>query len=463
MRSISLVAATLLATAFARGALAGDAGEAAGIAGSWTGTASYRGAELRIAVHFARAGTGWTATLDAPEVLILDRPLAGVTVAGARVRFVAEDPDAPLRFEGKLTGDTISGTLTVPQAANVPMQWRVVRTRPAPRPYRRQPLPIPVRGATLAATLYLPTTADTEPVPGIILLGGSSSNLRSDYAFYADLYARNGFAVVTYDKRGNGASTGDYRTASFDQLVGDAQSVFHTFAALPQVDADRIGIWGISQGAAIAPLVSRDIAFLIGVSSPGVPLAETAAYQDSLRVAWRWGNDFDAGKAAQAHRRIAAILADSGDTARIAVRLDSVLAPLADLPWRQFTALPRESPRGPQLTAWYWAGRLVDPASAWARAVAPTLLVFGEADELVPARASMQRLAAALRDAGRDPADLRVFPRANHVLRTVASPLVPPPAAWDWPRVAPGYLDTLVQWTLAHARPRPASPRSGAY
>jgi dienelactone hydrolase len=257
------------------------------------------------------------------------------------------------------------------------------------------------------------------------------------------------YRPLSFDKRGNGASTGDYRRATYDDLVADARATFDTLASQAEVDPRRVGLWGISQGAFIAPLVAeRRAAFVIAVSSPGMPIAEAAAYQDSLRVAWAGRSHFDAARAAAAHRELAVALR----TPNPADAVSALLRRIASEPWRPITALPRTPPPADELRGWYWYGRTLDPVIWWRTLRAPVLLVYGAADELVPAQQSAERLAGALRAGGNKDVTVRVYPRANHVVRLVTSPLAPAGNAWQWPRQAPGYASEVMSWALAGAR-----------
>src|SRR5262249_43483078 len=70
-------------------------------------------------------------------------------------------------------------------------------------------------------------------------------------------------------KRGCGASTGDWTTASQFDLAEDALAAVRLLKERPEIDSRRIGLWGMSQGASIIPLAavrSSDVAFLIAVS-----------------------------------------------------------------------------------------------------------------------------------------------------------------------------------------------------
>ena len=79
----------------------------------------------------------------------------------------------------------------------------------------------------------------------------------------------------------------------------------------------------------------------------------------------------------------------------------------------------------------------------------PVLAIYGAADELVPANVSSKRVGRALRKSGVRDVTVRVFPAANHMLRTL--PFVAG-GKWDWPRAAPGYLELLTEWVLEHSQ-----------
>ena len=84
----------------------------------------------------------------------------------------------------------------------------------------------------------------------------------------------------------------------------------------------------------------------------------------------------------------------------------------------------------------------------------PVLAVYWAADELIPARASAGSVERALRQARNRNLTVQVYPAANHVIRTL--PLVSG-GSWDWPRVAPGYLELVTRWMLEQAKARPRS------
>ena len=426
------------------------------IAGWWRGHAVFRDASLELAVHFIQEDTKLEGTLSSPDMMLLEEPLDGVQRQGRNLHFATRD-ERPLRFDGALDGDSIRGSALVPAvpgvvrpdpAASPTLRFALSRAAPpgAP-PYSTRDVSFPSGHARLVGTLYLPVPV-SGPRAGIVLLQGSSSNLRHEYRFFADLFARAGLAVLAFDKRGKGESSGDYGAATYDDLARDAAAAVECLRSQREVDSLRVGVWGLSQGAFIAPLVAArvpSLRFIVAVSAPGMPVGECAAFQDSVRLTSAGFDVADVLRAVSLDRRMLEWLRAKGDERE----LGALLAEADGTPWQRASSVPARLPSGPVLEGWYWRGRTLDPAPWWRAVRVPVLAIYGAADELVPANVSSKRVGRALRKSGVRDVTVRVFPAANHMLRTL--PLVAG-GKWDWPRAAPGYLELLTEWVLEHSQ-----------
>ncbi|ALO45942.1 alpha/beta hydrolase [Pseudohongiella spirulinae] len=136
-------------------------------------------------------------------------------------------------------------------------------------------------GTRLTATVYSPTSASAaDRLPTILMAhgwGGVAAQLRRD----AISFAQHGYLVVTFDYRGWGESDG--RIIATEKLPGEHEGSFtvqvreireivdpvdmladwenamHWLQAEPQVDTDRIGVWGSSQsGGYVVEMAARD-------------------------------------------------------------------------------------------------------------------------------------------------------------------------------------------------------------
>ena len=132
----------------------------------------------------------------------------------------------------------------------------------------------------LAGTLITPTTQG--PHPAVILVHASGAEDREYLLPFARFLIRHGMAVLGYDKRGVGASTGDWNKASFDDLAGDVVAAFEYLKSRSDIRRAEIGMLGWSQAGWVMPLAAtraKDLAFLISISGAGVSGAETTIDQ----------------------------------------------------------------------------------------------------------------------------------------------------------------------------------------
>jgi dienelactone hydrolase len=135
----------------------------------------------------------------------------------------------------------------------------------------------------LAARLILPKGKG--PFPAIVIVPGSVPAHRDTYDLWALFFASRGFAVLSYDKRGVGVSTGRYVRAPTDEnlrnLASDALSGVAWLRRQPRIDPGRIGLSGGSQAGwviALAASRSHDVRFAAMQSGPAMSVGRQLAY-----------------------------------------------------------------------------------------------------------------------------------------------------------------------------------------
>lgn len=84
----------------------------------------------------------------------------------------------------------------------------------------------------------------------VILLHGYGSS-RMNVLFQAEALSRHGFGVLAYDQRASGESEGRWRTWGAQDVL-DLETMLAYLQARPEVDPERIGVFGHSTGAEIA-------------------------------------------------------------------------------------------------------------------------------------------------------------------------------------------------------------------
>ena len=105
---------------------------------------------------------------------------------------------------------------------------------------------------TLAGTLVLPE--GSQPHAAVVLVHGSGPQKRD--LFTARWFAAAGIAALAYDKRGVGESDGDFRKVPFMKLCDDGLGAIKYLKSRKEIDAKRIGVWGLSQGGWLGPLAA---------------------------------------------------------------------------------------------------------------------------------------------------------------------------------------------------------------
>ena len=148
-------------------------------------------------------------------------------------------------------------------------------------------------GVSLAGRLLLPPGSG--PRAAVVLVPGSVAATRDTYDLWAYYFASEGLAVLSYDKRGVGESSGRYVEAPTEDNLraqaGDALAAVEWLRTRPEIDPGRIGLSGGSQAGFAIPLAaseSADVAFAAIQSGPVTSVYRQQAYgsltEDGARV-----------------------------------------------------------------------------------------------------------------------------------------------------------------------------------
>ena len=149
-----------------------------------------------------------------------------------------------------------------------------------PYPYHSENVKFPNTnaGITLSGTFTYPSKGGAFPV--VILISGSGPQDRNEEVFghkpflvLADYLTRQGIAVLRYDDRGVGKSTGNFMASTSLDFATDAESAVAYLKTRKEINPQKIGVVGHSEGglvAAIAASRTTDVSFIISLAGPGV-------------------------------------------------------------------------------------------------------------------------------------------------------------------------------------------------
>jgi pimeloyl-ACP methyl ester carboxylesterase len=128
--------------------------------------------------------------------------------------------------------------------------------------------------------LRLPKVGTKHPL--VIMVHGDGPAYRRYFAELKECMLRAGYATLMWDKPGYGKSKGEFSEAHLRQeraqILVDA---IHQMKKRPEIDADHIGVWGISQAGYVIPKAlqqTEDISFMIMVGCPGENGINQTAY-----------------------------------------------------------------------------------------------------------------------------------------------------------------------------------------
>jgi len=297
---------------------------------------------------------------------------------------------------------------------------------------------------TLRGSLLVPTAAGRHPA--VVIFHGSGPEARN--MTMARWFASRGVAALTYDKRGVGESTGDFGQVAFMDLCGDGLAGIGLLKTRADIRSNQIGVWGLSQGGWLGPLAaarSRDVAFVIAVSGPGVTPGEQMIFLYGRQLHANGFADAQVEEASALRRRVWNFLATGEGYEPTRAALDSARSK----PWYTslqeqddgLFALPastilRYPPQRSRL--WFNAEMNYDPTIALRKLTVPALFLFGAKDDMVPVERSVEIIRATLTHCGHADFTIHVFPDADHSMHVTL-----PDGTMQ---LAPGYLDAMRDW-----------------
>jgi dienelactone hydrolase len=402
------------------------------LAGSWEGTVG-ASRTTRIRFTFSTDSTRTHGTFDALASGVLAWPVRVSTDTGGTLRLTL--PNGWF-FRATVAVAEVSGTL-VANEKSAPFVMRQAAS--VPHPYSEEPVVFRNGEITLSGTLFIPPPGK-EPLPAVVFAHGSGAMDRTADNFLGDYLARRGIIVLLYDKRGVGKSTGEWRGASLEELAADAFAGARLLRGRPDVDSNRVGVAGRSQGGQLAVISAQryvQVAFAINVSGSLVPPWQQMNYETAANMSRDRLSTADS-VAAQA------VLNEKWAVARTGKGWDSLAAHVRRLraskpTWLPYVQLPdklsdiRDS----------WHGQMgFDYGPVLAQLTKPVLALLGGRDTSTPTDETVAVLRAGLRESRNEHGTIHVYAEADHALliwRDHAAEL-------ELPSYPSGYPEIVARW-----------------
>ena len=314
---------------------------------------------------------------------------------------------------------------------------------------RREEVTFKDGDVVLSGTLVLPHGKG--PHPALIRIQGAGPQTRRNA--FDGWFAYHGVAYLSFDKRGTGMSTGDWREAGISELADDIPAAVRFLRQRNDIDPDQIGIEGDSEGGWIAPVVAtRDprIKFIVIWAGPAMDYVPELMNEVEERVKAMGLSGDELKKALEFKRQALMMLADGAALSDEAwAKFQAFVGPYRNEKWFSYVREPEQ--RGSAQKRLYLMAQ-TKSSEFWRQVKIPVLALYGGKDLNVPAAKNVAALTQALTAAGNQDFTIKLFPDANHDGLETSDPMPDGEQARYLTRLVPGLVNTQITWVLAHLR-----------
>jgi hypothetical protein len=473
--ALFLISVLLAAILMSSHVLAEDNDGAADYAGTWQGSIDVgHGMSLPLVFHLKQADSKYAGTFDSPMQGSSGTQFDSVVVDSSG-KVAAHFAKTSIIYSGTLAADkeSIVGTFT---QGGVPFALTLQRVdtyhgpnRPQepkpPFPYKSEDIKFENGSVTINGTLTVPEGSG--PFPAVVLVHGSGPHDRDETIFLhkpflvlADCLTRHGIAVLRYDKRGCGKSTGDYNAATIRDFASDAAKAVAFLQTRPDISAKKIGLIGHSEGGVVAPMVAVEnpqvdfIVMMAGSVFPGdiILLGQVKALAESQKAA-KETIDKDLEVSRQTYAIIKKEKDDDKAIAEIKalhVRLDA-----SESAWtgseKEAFAKKQDAQLRFMVGPWYRFFLSYDPRPTLEKVRCPVLALNGDKDTQVIAKDNLDAIKTCLAKGGNINLTIVELPGLNHLFQTCQSGYVGEYASIE-ETMSPKVLQTIVEWIDARVK-----------
>jgi pimeloyl-ACP methyl ester carboxylesterase len=417
------------------------------ITGDWYAILKVSGQQLELVFHISETKDGYSATMDSPKQNAYGIPLA--TSLEDNVLFLKAPNVGGMQYEGTRENSRITGTF---KQGGLELPLKLFREKhlaesdassaqkpqdpKKPYPYVEEEVSFENTkdSVTLAGTLTFPEKEGK--FPAVILISGSGAQNRNSeilghkpFLVISDYLTRHGIAVLRYDDRGVGKSTGNFRTSNSDDFANDARAAVEFLKNRKEIDSEDIGIIGHSDGGMVAPMVAakdKEIGFLVLLAAPGLRGDKLLLIQQELVIRAKGGSDEEIQQIRKLNEGAYEILNSSSkdnvekELSRYYlqhIKADSGASKLSESEQEAFI----NSQLKTYLDPWMYYFLTYDPSGALKRVDVPVLALNGQNDLQVSPMENLSAIEESLKEGGNDEVTIKEYPGLNHLFQESAT------------------------------------------
>ncbi|QLC67873.1 alpha/beta hydrolase [Flavobacterium sp. LPB0248] len=431
------------------------------ISGHWNGVLKLPNNELRVVFNLTKTQNGYTSTTDSPDQNAKGIPVKSTTFENSVLKL--DIPAVGGSYEGKLNADNVFVGKITQNGHTLDLNLskgniEIVRPQEPkqPFPYYTEDVKFENKKdqVTLAGTLSLPKKEGNFPV--VILISGSGAQNRDEEALQhkpflvlADYLTRKGIAVLRFDDRGFGESTGDFKSATTTDFVKDVQAGVDYLKTRKEINKNKIGLIGHSEGGVIAPIVagnSKDISFIVLMAGAGIRGDKLLLLQKELIEKRKGISEAMIQQNKEILKGAYDIIVES------TVNDDNLKASVTAYFKSKLLSDDQAKTVTDQITGpWIYNFLKLDPAAYLEKVKCPVLAINGSKDLQVPAEANLQNINKALTKAENKKVTIKELPNLNHLFQECKTGL-PEEYASIEQTISPTALEQISSWVVLQTK-----------
>lgn len=411
------------------------------ITGQWNGALKIQGTQMRLVFNVTQSDNGFSSTMDSPDqgakgipttTTSFENSILKITIANAKIEY-----EGTLGQDNIIVGTFLQGGQSFPMNLSKEKIEKEKLVRPQepikPFPYYSEDITFENKkvGINLAGTLTLPNKEGVFPV--VILISGSGPQNRDEellghkpFLVLSDFLTKNGIAVLRYDDRGIAMSKGDFKTATSADFATDVESAIAYLKTRKEINKNKIGLIGHSEGGLIAPMVaskSKDVAFIVLLAGTGIQGDSLLLLQKKLIEEASGVSKEDIQKGQSSNRKVFDIVNKSISLEQLNSDLTIYFKQIlkdnpntqkpAEMSDDDFVKLQVKQIASP----WMQYFIKYNPAPALEKVKCPVLAVNGEKDLQVPPKENLEAIKKALTKGGNKSVTTKELPNLNHLFQ----------------------------------------------
>lgn len=292
----------------------------------------------------------------------------------------------------------------------------------------------PKAGNSLTGTLTTPSNGKVSKI--VVLITGAEPQDRNEEAkglnhrpflVWSDWLTRSGIAVLRYDDRGVGKSTGVFAKGTTSDFTDDAEAAVNYIHSRQDLNMLSIGLMGHSEGGVIATMVaSRNklVSFICLLAGPGVTAYELMVQQQRDQMQLSGASAQDKNLMVSGMQKMFRTIHDNAklSPSELKRELDTLL-------YREFKNIPPPLLHGKSvdelvkitssryLSPWFKYYISLEPADYLSKVKCPVLALNGTLDIVVESTTNLAAIKNALQKAGNNNHQEIALPGLNHLFQ----------------------------------------------